>query len=242
MAVCGWPTARVRRAPFEWSSRYGIACPGGRVLLFLYGLCLLHIRPRHGYASAQSGWRSSWHGGFMRRSLPSFCLVESETHAARRKMMIRPADTRATAVVVMLFMCLTPTLLSGRHDCCDGHSWLKWKAERRDTYVGAYIEGYYEGYIHGCQEGTKGAPPPPPDGFDNQPINKCLDRKWNFAKGIDLSADVTEFYKRYPENRNMLIKVVLDELGKGRSLEEIHRTPPFPYQKPSKDAEASGRK
>jgi hypothetical protein len=52
-------------------------------------------------------------------------------------------------------------------------------------------------------------------GIDIFPINKCLDRKWNFAKGIDLSRDVTAFYKRYPENRNLLIKEVLEELGKG---------------------------
>jgi hypothetical protein len=103
------------------------------------------------------------------------------------------------------------------------------------------VEGYYGGYLHGCQEGTKHSAAPVQAGIDNFPINRCLDRKWNFAKGIDLSRDVTAFYERYPENRNLLINEVLEELGKGRLIEDIHQHPPFPAHNLSKSGESAGQ-
>lgn len=144
-------------------------------------------------------------------------------------------------VALVMFSCLVSISMWGQRDCCEGESWLKWTQEHRDAYVAGYVEGYYGGYLHGCQEGTRHASAPIQAGLDNFPLNKCLDRKWDFSKGIDLSRAVTAFYKRYPENRNLLIKEVLEELGKGRSIEDIHQHPPFPVHKISQDGEKSGQ-
>jgi hypothetical protein len=58
-------------------------------------------------------------------------------------------------------------------------------------------------------------------------MNKCLDQRLNFSKNPNLSQDVTTFYKRYPENRIVFIQEILELIGKGWSLEEIHENPPF---------------
>jgi len=114
--------------------------------------------------------------------------------------------------------------------CCEGDTWLKWSQNRREAYVRGFIIGYTDGFLHACEEAASFAPRPTEPGFENFPLNKCLDRKWNFSKGIDLSKDVTAFYKRYPENRNLYFEEILEELGQGKSLEEIHRAPPFPVR------------
>jgi hypothetical protein len=135
--------------------------------------------------------------------------------------------TQLVSVVALIVLSIVPCSSWAQRYCCEGESWLKWSQGRREAYVSAYIDGYYDGYIGGCQEGTKHLEPTAP-GLEEFPVNKCLNRKSDFTKGIDLSRDVTAFYRRYPENRNLLIKEILEELGKGRSIADIHEHPPFP--------------
>ena len=150
---------------------------------------------------------------------------------------------RATLMAITLIVSsgLIPGLLWAQRLCCEGDSWLKWTPEHRNTYVSAFVQGYYIGHIHACGEGPKHWFGPTQPGLDNSPVNKCLDRKWDFTKGVDLSRDVTAFYKRYPENRILLIKEVLIELGKGRRIEDIHDDPPFPAYKGTRGHHAKGR-
>jgi hypothetical protein len=91
----------------------------------------------------------------------------------------------------------------------------------------AYVEAYYDGYANGCQEGTR-LVPGTAQPYDESPFNKCIDRKLDLTKGTDLVKDVTEFYREYPENRNLFVREILQEIGKGRSLWDIHNRPPYP--------------
>jgi len=118
--------------------------------------------------------------------------------------------------------------LYAQRDASEAKSWLTWNSSQREAYVGAFIQGYYRGYAGGCQEGVRNSPPPIQPGVENFPINKCLDRKLNFTRGIGLAKNVTTFYERYPGNRNLYIVEILGEIGKGKSLAEIHDNPPFP--------------
>ena len=126
----------------------------------------------------------------------------------------------------------------GTRNCCEGNDWLKWSQERRETYVRGFMEGYDAGHKQGCEEGTKGWRGPRPSVWEDWPVNKCLDRRLQFEGGIDISRKVTEFYRRYPGDRILLIKEVLEELARGRSMEDIHKDPPFPTKQ---SPEASGR-
>jgi len=140
----------------------------------------------------------------------------------------RTSYSVARACILFMLLCFIAQLARAQRDNSEGESWLRWSSEHRNAYVSGYIEGYYGGYAHGCQEGARNLSEPTQPGFDNFPVNKCLDRKLDFTKGIDLTKDVTTFYRRYPVNRNLFIKEILEELGKGKSLEDIHAHPPFP--------------
>ena len=131
-------------------------------------------------------------------------------------------------VLVGILLAINPSVTWAHRDCCEGSSWLKWPQDQRQAYVRGFLEGYFGGYFYGCQVATAESKPTEP-GFENFPFNKCMDKKWGYAQGtVVLEGEVTRFYKRYPENRNLLIHEVLKEIGKGRSLEDIHRNPPFP--------------
>jgi hypothetical protein len=139
----------------------------------------------------------------------------------------------AFKLLIVMFFLLVPmghgdSEARPQRECCEGDSWLSWSQDHREAYVRGYTEGYYTGYNHGCQEGTKYASKSITPGLENFPINKCLDQELDLTRGTDLSKEITTFYQQYPENRVVLIKEVLQELGKGRSIQEIHNHLPFP--------------
>jgi hypothetical protein len=102
--------------------------------------------------------------------------------------------------------------------CCEGNNWLRWSKARRESYVNGFIHGYYGGLVQGC--GTAA---------------KCLERKLDFGDGVEKLTDkVTNFYKRYPENRILFPDEILVEIGSGNSLERIHDHPPFPARQVSR--------
>jgi hypothetical protein len=142
-------------------------------------------------------------------------------------MSWKPCKLPLGTVALIVLSGLVPTAALAQRTCCEGYTWLKWGQNRREAYVRGFIRGYYDGFFHACEEEASFAPRQTEPGFENFPLTKCLDRRWNFSKGIDLSKDVTAFYKRYPENRNLYFVEILEELGQGKSLEDIHRNPPF---------------
>jgi hypothetical protein len=131
-------------------------------------------------------------------------------------------------LVLLAMWCGGARTAAAERNCCEGDTWLKWSQQTRWAYIQAFTEGYASGYLTGCENGIdQVAARPQEPGFENFPINKCLDKKLDFSKSSDLSRDVTTFYKRYPENRIVFIQEVLELIGQGWSLEEIHKNPPF---------------
>lgn len=135
---------------------------------------------------------------------------------------------------VVILLAVTPNLSMAQRECCEGNDWLKWNQDRQNSYVRGFIEGYYSGYLHACEEGTRKLSAAAGVKAEEKPATDyCLERKSAFSKGIALSKDVTRFYKRYPENRDLLINELLEDFGKGKSIEDIHAHPPFPYPRES---------
>jgi len=106
--------------------------------------------------------------------------------------------------------------------------WLKWTHDEREGYTFGYALGYSKGYGGGCRQGTKDWPVEVKGNVEDFPLNKCISKELDFSKGSDfLVKAVTDFYTMYPEDRDIYIDEVLDGLGKGLSLKEIHNYP-FP--------------
>lgn len=141
----------------------------------------------------------------------------------------RNRTTIAALVFVILLGLLSFRSLSAQRYCCEGDSWIKWTEEHREDYVRAYILGRAEGYSDACYKEAKYWPSPITLGNENNPISKCLKEMPAFSQGPQYFAQqVTELYTVYPEDRVLLLTEVLEVLGSGKSIQEIHEHPPFP--------------
>ena len=133
--------------------------------------------------------------------------------------------TVGVAAVVSLFSVRS---LSGQRVCCQGDWWLKWNHDARETYVYGYTLGFSKGHLDGCKQGTKAWPHSPEAA---SPLQKCISTEPDFSKGSDYFVkSITEFYERYPKDRDIYINEVLDQLGKGLTLEQIHNQPFMRHQ------------
>src|SRR5262249_32297966 len=116
--------------------------------------------------------------------------------------------------------------ISGQRVCCKGDNWLGWSTAARETYVSGFMMGYTIGHSDGCKQGTRGRPKPPTQGIENDPARKCDEQELNFSKRSDYFAkEITDFYSRYPQDRDIYPYEVLEQLGKGLSIEEIDKHP-----------------
>ena len=123
--------------------------------------------------------------------------------------------------------------LAGQRDCCQGDWWLRWTRAQRETYVLGYTTGYYHGFRNGCSTGTKNWPVEVTS-LDSQPYDKCIKGQKTFGAQTDQLVDsITEFYKRYSDVRDIVPYEVLDLLGEGLSIEQIHRYPSMRHKQPA---------
>jgi hypothetical protein len=107
-----------------------------------------------------------------------------------------------------------------------GNTWLKWNHDEREKFVWGYTTAYSNGYGSACRQIAFEWAGPVQPGYQNAPLNKCLKGQLDFSKGSDpLIKSITDFYRRYPEDKDVSIEETLDLLGKGLSIEEIHNHP-----------------
>jgi hypothetical protein len=116
--------------------------------------------------------------------------------------------------------------ISGQRVCCEGDRWLEWNTDARESYVFGFTLGYSKGQQDGCRQGTSEWPTPPKPGIENDPGRKCTQQEIDFSRGSDyFTKKITEFYSRYREDRDIYPFEVLEQLGRGLTVEEIHQHP-----------------
>jgi hypothetical protein len=126
----------------------------------------------------------------------------------------------------VVFLCLGSPRLVAQRECCEGNRWLKWSESRREAFVDGFLIGYQNGYVGGCVNGTANVPPEAKPGTEAGAITKCGDEMPDFSSGtIKLVRAVTDFYQQYPGDRDIYIHEILEQLGKGLTLEQIHNHP-----------------
>lgn len=113
-------------------------------------------------------------------------------------------------------------------DCCPGDWWNSWSQAQRQSYVLGYTIGFDHGFTDGCNRGTKDWPVKV-EGYENLPINKCLSGHRGFSKPTEFfTSRIGEFYTKYPKEPASPGEV-LDLLGQGLSVEQIHTDPSIPH-------------
>ncbi len=125
---------------------------------------------------------------------------------------------------------LMSSMLWGQRPCCEGNLWLKWTKDRRESYVWGYMTGYSHAFWKGCRLAIQARP----KGTAAEEANSaCRAHEPDFSKGTDYWAkQVTDFYKTFPEDRDIYIDEVLEQLGNGQSLEQIHTHPFMRHSSP----------
>jgi len=141
---------------------------------------------------------------------------ETKTSGRENEMAIEQAKHAIfVCSVVLTAWMLAASPLSAQRVCCQGDLWLKWNHSARESYVWGYTEGYTKGNMDSCKQG------------------QCSQQQVDFSKGSDyLVRSITDFYTRYPKDRDIYIDEILDLLGKGLTLEEIHNHPFWRHKLP----------
>ena len=125
-------------------------------------------------------------------------------------------------LLLMCVMSITGPLL-GQRGWPEGDHWLKWNQDAREKYVWGYTTAYAKGYGTACRQVDLAWTGNVQPGYENAVLNKCMKEQLDFSKGSDyLIKSVTDFYRRYPKDRDISIGELLDLLGKGLAVEEIH--------------------
>jgi hypothetical protein len=117
------------------------------------------------------------------------------------------------ALCAAVLWIVTASPLSGQRGWNQGEMWMKWPQEARESYLLGYFEAYTS-YIDSCHQDRK---------------------QWqgeiNTAR---IAESVTNFYKRYPDDRDIYLQEVIEQLGNGLSIEQIHK---FPFKRRSSSSD-----
>ena len=131
----------------------------------------------------------------------------------------------ALAAGLVVLVGVPSSLVLGATACCEGTWWLKASRDIRNGYVSGFTQGLTYGFGEGCLAGTKGVQASEP-GLDADPLRRCLAKGYAFSQPTDQYVKlITDFYRRYPGDRDMPIFQVLVRLLQGLGLEEIHLEP-----------------
>ena len=128
---------------------------------------------------------------------------------------MKPAIVRRAAlaccVTLGVWMFTLPGLF-GQRGWRQGDMWIKWSHQAR----GAYVLGYFEGHTAAPGESSGHAA-----------------NRWAGEVNVDeVGSSITDFYTRYPEDRDIYIREVIEQLRQGLTLEQIHNHPFWQHNPP----------
>jgi len=129
--------------------------------------------------------------------------------------------------VLGLISLATTDGVRGQRVIDSGGIWLKWGQKERLAYAYGFNAGYDSGYVGACRLMIDAWPPPRTD----DPAGKCQAGELNFIGIAEYVDMVTELYRRYPEDREIGMDEIFEQLAKGLTIEQVHHYP-FPRHNP----------
>jgi hypothetical protein len=105
--------------------------------------------------------------------------------------------------------------------------WLSWSADARAEYVHGYIEGFERGKRDACYFYEEKVPTTKPVPPEKLPARVCLDNLPDFTEPYyQVYVDtITNYYTKYPHDREGGLTLILDELAVPpglKSIDQIH--------------------
>ena len=122
---------------------------------------------------------------------------------------------------------------SGQRLCCQGDDWLHSNRVKREILVSSYMRGYLDGLEAGCKTGIPNSSGNSESTYETERLRKCWMETVNYSAGTThFISEITTFYERYPQDRDIAPEEILEKLGRGLTLSDIHDYP-FPRHKRS---------
>jgi len=113
-------------------------------------------------------------------------------------------------IAALVFFSTRPLL--GQRAWHQGDMWLKWSHDARESYVLGYFEGNTADRAKSHEQ-------------NSSPQVLEVDT-------AQMVKSITGFYTRYPEDRDIYIREVIEQLRKGLTPEQIHNSPFWRHQAP----------
>jgi hypothetical protein len=137
------------------------------------------------------------------------------------RVSIQKNSLRFMVSSAILLLLMSPAL--GTRSCCEGEAWLAWSTREQNNYVLGYMLGYSRGFVEGCNAAAPSMATTNATGLENDPLRNCRHKVPDFSAGSErFVQSITEFYRRYPSDREIYITEVIDTLASGLSIEQIH--------------------
>jgi hypothetical protein len=139
------------------------------------------------------------------------------------KSAVRSSWQRTFLIIVALLgFWVTPSQSDAITTLGGGREWLQWTSPQRESYVIGWFRGMDEGFMRGCTSGLDANKERNPD-EDLRFGKECMSRSPLRGSNPDRCAGlVTQFYRKYPEQRLIRVEEILIELAKGHNVEEVH--------------------
>jgi hypothetical protein len=123
---------------------------------------------------------------------------------------------------------LVATSLPGQRAEKQGDVWMKWNQESRKTYILGYMAGYSTAYAEACRRVAN----------EGGATSHCMEQQLEFSQDpVYYVKNITDLYTRYPDDRDIYLQEAIEQLSKGRTIEEIHS---HPFRRRSPKAQAVG--
>lgn len=100
-----------------------------------------------------------------------------------------------------------------------GTMWLEWSASERTGFIRGFIVGHEDGYRQACTVAESGKQPASATtGFD-----PCLEKRHLFRQDVShYKHYITDFYKQYPEDRDVPVRILLMQADQ-KTPKEVHQ-------------------
>jgi hypothetical protein len=100
----------------------------------------------------------------------------------------------------------------------EGNLWIRWSADHRLGYVQGWLEGSYWGHFNACVEAQIAAPTV--GGLQDKCMSSTPAAR---VKSEEYTAEVTEFYSRFPQDRALPMRRLLGKLlERGMTVDGVH--------------------
>ncbi len=142
----------------------------------------------------------------------------------------------ASAIVASSLL-VAAKLSRGQRVFREGEIWLNWTGSEQEGYVYGFAAAYGAGYESACRRMDQLWKGPVGPGPENDPLRMCASGEIGFSEKPNYYVEqITEFYRRYPADRDLDIDEVLEQVGRGLTAEQIHCYP-FPRKGRPKDCQ-----